>query len=113
MLNRTLLSGLLLSLLLNGTAFPEERKMDGDRYLTAKQRHIVTIAAFTANGDTEKLKGELTGGLDAGMTVNEIKEILIQMYAYAGFPRSLNGIQAFLTVMDERKGRGIRDYAGR
>jgi hypothetical protein len=24
--------------------------------------------------------------------VNEIKEILVQMYAYAGFPRSLNGI---------------------
>jgi 4-carboxymuconolactone decarboxylase len=32
------------------------------------------------------------------LTVNEIKEILVQMYAYAGFPRSLNGINAFMAV---------------
>ena len=54
--------------------------------LNAKQQSIVTIAAFTANGDLQKLKTALNEGLDAGLTVNEIKEILVQMYAYAGFP---------------------------
>ena len=47
------------------------------------------------------------------MTVNEIKEILVQMYAYAGFPRSLSGIQTFMAVMDERQAKGIKDQAGK
>jgi hypothetical protein len=40
----------------------------------------IPIAAFTANGDLEKLRTALSAGLDAGLTVNEIKEILVQMY---------------------------------
>ncbi len=81
--------------------------------LNAKQEKIVTIAAFTANGDLQKLKTALNEGLDNGLTVNEIKEILLQMYAYAGFPRSLNGINTFMTVMDERQTKGIKDEMGK
>lgn len=81
--------------------------------LSPKQRSIVTISAFTANGDLEKLKTALNTGLDAGLTINEIKEILVQMYAYAGFPRSLNGINTFMAVMDERQKRGIKDEMGK
>jgi 4-carboxymuconolactone decarboxylase len=81
--------------------------------LSAKQQGIVTIAAFTAKGDLEKLKIALNNGLDAGLTVNEIKEVLVQMYAYTGFPRSLNGINTFITVMEEREGKGIKDEIGR
>jgi 4-carboxymuconolactone decarboxylase len=55
----------------------------------------------------------LNEGLDAGLTVNEIKEILIQMYAYAGFPRSLNGIDNFMGVLEERKQKGIKDEPGK
>ena len=80
--------------------------------LDARQEKIVTIAAFTANGDLPKLKTVLHEGLDAGLTVNEIKEVLIQLYAYTGFPRSLNGIQTFMTVMDEREKAGIADSTG-
>lgn len=81
--------------------------------LSAKQQQIVTIAAFTANGDLQKLKTTLADGLDAGLTINEIKEILVQMYAYAGFPRSLNGINTFMAVLDERGKKGIKDEMGR
>jgi 4-carboxymuconolactone decarboxylase len=81
--------------------------------LSSKQQSIIPIAAFTANGDMEKLRTALNEGLDAGLTVNEIKEILVQMYAYAGFPRSLNGINAFMAVMDERKAKGVRDEIGK
>ena len=72
----------------------------------AKQQNIVTIAAFTAKGDLQKLKTALNEGLDSGLTVNEIKEILVHIYAYAGFPRSLNGINAFMGVMEERRTEG-------
>ena len=80
--------------------------------LNGKQKGIVAIAAFTANGDMAKLKGVLNEALDEGLTVNEIKEVLVQMYAYCGFPRSLNGICTYMAVMDERQGKGIRDELG-
>jgi alkylhydroperoxidase/carboxymuconolactone decarboxylase family protein YurZ len=81
--------------------------------LNAKQEKIVTIAAFTAKGDLEKLKTALNEGLDVGLTVNEIKEVLVQMYAYCGFPRSLNGIGTFMSVMEEREKKGVKDELGK
>ncbi len=81
--------------------------------LSEKQKSIIPIAAFTAIGELELLKKALNDGLDASLTVNEIKEILVHLYAYAGFPRSLNGINTFMAVMDERKAKGIEDETGR
>ena len=81
--------------------------------LNAKQQSITTIAAFTAKGDLGRLKTALHEGLDTGLTVNEIKEILVQMYDYCGFPRSLNGITTFMSVLEERKVKGIKDEPGR
>ena len=81
--------------------------------MNAKQEKIVTIAAFTATGDLQKLKTALNEGLDAGLTINEIKEILVQMYAYCGFPRSLNGISTFMSVMEEREAKGIKEELGK
>lgn len=81
--------------------------------LDKKQEKIVTISAFTARGDLDKLKPELTAGLEAGLTVNEIKEVLVHLYAYSGFPRSLRGLQTFMSVLDERKSAGITDNWGR
>ncbi len=42
-----------------------------------------------------------------------ISGILIQLYAYTGFPRSLNGIHTFMAVMDERQAKGIKDQIGK
>ncbi len=81
--------------------------------LNAKQQAIVTISAFTANGDLQKLRGALNAGLDSGLTVNEIKEVLVHIYAYCGFPRSLQGLNTFISVLDERKKKGIKDEVGR
>ena len=86
--------------------------MEGKQALNNKQKSIIPIAAFTANGDLDRLKIALEGGLAAGLTVNEIKEILVHLYAYTGFPRSLNGIHTFMAVMDERKAQGIEDEFG-
>jgi quercetin dioxygenase-like cupin family protein/alkylhydroperoxidase/carboxymuconolactone decarboxylase family protein YurZ len=81
--------------------------------LSLKQQRIVSIAAFTAGGDQRKLRAALADGLDAGWTINELKEVLVQMYAYAGFPRSLNAINTFIDVLDERQRTGIADALGR
>ena len=87
--------------------------MGANQALSAKQQSIIPIAALTATGDLDKLRPALHAGLEAGLTVNEIKEILVQMYAYAGFPRSLNGITTFMAVMDERHAKGIKDEMGK
>ncbi len=81
--------------------------------LDKKQEKIITISALTAKGDLERLKPELVAGLEAGLTVNEIKEVLVHLYAYCGFPRSIRGLQTFMTVLDERKANGINDNPGR
>ncbi|GAB3416102.1 carboxymuconolactone decarboxylase family protein [Niabella aquatica] len=88
----------------------------GDPYkkaiLSPREQCIIRIAAVTAKGDLSKLKAELYTGLDAGLTVNQIKEVLVHLYAYAGFPRSLRGLQTFMAVLDERKAKGINDIRG-
>ena len=84
-----------------------------DDGLTLRQQSIVKIASCTGRGDWEKLKPALAAGLDNGLTVNEIREILLHAYAYCGFPRSLRALQTFIAVLDERKTQGIEDIAGR
>ena len=81
--------------------------------LDARQQSIVNISALTATGDLENLKIQLNTALDAGLTINEIKEVLTQLYAYCGFPRSLNAIGTFMNVLEERKSKGIVDVVGK
>jgi len=103
---------LIVMMLVTSTFFLKADTMHDIR-LTPKQQSIITIAAFTANGDLEKLKNSLNIGLDAGLNVNEIKEILVHLYAYTGFPRSLNGLNTFSAVLSERQAKGINDTIGK
>lgn len=80
--------------------------------LSPRQRAIPLIAAFTAISDMPRLGMALNQGLDAGMTVSEAKEVLVQLYAYAGFPRSLNALGELLKVVELRKQRGLQDAPG-
>lgn len=108
-----ILAGIIFSLV-SFTNISEAQSMQNESLvLNAKQEKIVTIAAFTAKGNLPELKNALHEGLDAGLTVNEIKEVLVQMYAYCGFPRSLNGISTFMSVEKERESKGIKDEIGR
>lgn len=81
--------------------------------LDSREINIVPIAAYTAQGNEQALKKALTEGLNNGLTVNEIKEVLVQMYAYTGFPRSLTGLGVFVNLLKERKASGINDKVGR
>lgn len=91
----------------------ESSSMSTQQMFSVKQQAIPPIAAFMAVGDLPKLNAALNQGLDAGLTVSEVKEILVQLYAYAGFPRCLNALGELMKVLDERKKRGIQDAQGR
>ena len=83
-----------------------------DKGLSAKQKSIISISALTAKGNLQALKPALNTGLEAGLTINEIKEILVHLYAYCGFPRSIRGLQTFMEVVNERKAKGVVDVVG-
>jgi alkylhydroperoxidase/carboxymuconolactone decarboxylase family protein YurZ len=83
-----------------------------NKSLSPQEQSIISISALTAKGDLEKLKTALNTGLENGLTVNEIKEALVHLYAYCGFPRSIRGLQTFMQVLDERKAKGINDNIG-
>jgi len=99
--------------LMTANTMNAQDKKKSDQLLTAQQQSIVSISALTAAGDIEQLKIQLHGALDSGLTINEIKEVLVQLYAYCGFPRSLNGINTFMIVVKEREAKGILDPEGK
>ncbi|MEN5055594.1 carboxymuconolactone decarboxylase family protein [Sphingobacterium kitahiroshimense] len=111
--NKLLKSVLVSVLLITISMVYAQQSSPANQALSSHQKGLVSIAALTATGNVEQLKIELNKGLEAGLTRNEIKEALVQLYAYTGFPRSLNAIQAFMAVVDERKAKGIDDIDGK
>jgi len=81
--------------------------------VTPKQQSIAPVGGAAAIGDMPRLRASLEQGLDAGLTISDAKEILVQMYAYAGFPRSLNALGELMKVVEARKQRGLQDAPGR
>ena len=84
-----------------------------EQAMDSKRQHIAEVAALTSTGDLNKLKIALVDGLNDGMTVSELKEVMVHAYAYCGFPRALQGLQVLVAVLDERKAKGIEDDWGR
>ncbi len=78
--------------------------------LTHKQQTIAEVSAYAALGDQNGLKKALIKGLIEGVSINEFKEILTQVYAYCGFPRSLNALATLMQTVEER---GHKDNLGK
>ena len=78
--------------------------------LSARQQAIPLIASFMAASDMPRLHTALNQGLDAGLTISEAKEGLGQLYAYVGFPKSLNALGELLKVVEARRQRGCLLY---
>ena len=91
----------------------QAQDQSGAKTLSDKQKGIVLMAAVTAKGDLQKLKPAINKALDAGLTVNECKEVFLHSYAYCGFPRSIQGLNTLIATLDERKAKGIKDNIGR
>jgi 4-carboxymuconolactone decarboxylase len=94
-------------------ANPAPSAASAQQSLSRKQQSIAPIAATMAVGEMAQLNAALNQGLDAGLTVSDAKEILVQLYAYTGFPRTLNALGELMKVLDARKQRGVQDAPGR
>ena len=89
----------------------------GDIYsregLDLKSKEIAVVASLTALGNAEpQLKVHINGALNVGCTINDVKEVILQMSGYSGFPSCINGINALKCVLNERKEEGINDIIG-
>ena len=73
------------------------------RTLTERQKGLAACACLTAQGDTERLAPAIRQALDNGVTINELKETFSQLYAYAGFPRSLNALGVLDKVLENKQ----------
>lgn len=89
----------------------------GDIYtregLDLKSKEIAVVAALTAMGTAQpQLKVHINGALNTGSSINEVKEVILQMSVYSGFPSAINAMNALKEVLKEREANGIKDEIG-
>lgn len=74
--------------------------------LPLRDRYLATIAALTALGGqtAPQLKVNIAGGRKAGLSQQEIGEVIWQMSLYGGFPAAINGLNAALDVFAAEDG---------
>ncbi len=71
--------------------------------LDLKSREIATVAALTALGTApSQLRAHIHASLNVGCSQEEVVEVILQMALYAGFPATINGMQAAKEVFVER-----------
>jgi 4-carboxymuconolactone decarboxylase len=67
--------------------------------LDRKTRSMITLAALTALCRPNQLKGHVEGALANGVSVDEIREIILHTSVYAGIPTGVEGITAAKEVL--------------
>lgn len=80
--------------------------------LTERHKGLAACACLMAQGDMERLEPAVCMALDNGVTINELKEVFSQLYAYTGFPRSLNALGVLNKVLEGKASRQS-SWAGR
>ncbi len=71
--------------------------------LSLRDKSLVTIAALIAMGREEQTKIHMRGFLKSGGTFNELRNTLIHLSIYCGFPAALNGFSALRSIPDPRR----------
>lgn len=70
--------------------------------LDLKQRALLTIATLVTQGAVGQLDFHIHAALNAGLTPDEVVEAIIHCLPYAGFPKSIDGLDVVITVFKER-----------
>ena len=69
--------------------------------LDRKTRSLVNLAMLTALNRSPEIKLHVRGALNNGVTVDEIKEVLIHATVYCGIPAGLDAFKAANDVLKE------------
>ena len=106
------ISIILLSVLWCGQQLTAQQNNMNTTILTPQQESFVALAAYEATGNLAQLKPAIEQAFANGLTVNQVKEVFSHLYAYTGFPRSLNALGVLQTVLKEREQAGIATETG-
>ncbi len=60
--------------------------------LSPRDRSLITVAALIANGNTEQLSNHLSRARENGLSDDELKEVIIHLAFYAGWPRAMSAV---------------------
>ncbi|HET7235078.1 MAG TPA: carboxymuconolactone decarboxylase family protein [Actinomycetota bacterium] len=78
----------------------------GDVYsrptLTTRERQIASVAALVATGRSSQLPVHLRSSLKAGLSIEELQEVIIQTATIAGFPPAMNAWSTLKTIASDR-----------
>jgi 4-carboxymuconolactone decarboxylase len=69
--------------------------------LEQKHRSMITIAVLAAMNKPEQLRSYVTGGLNLGLTREEICEVILHISVYAGFPAAIQGFAVVNEVFEQ------------
>lgn len=61
--------------------------------LSPRDRSLITVAALIAGGNTEQLTGHLERARQNGLTEEELKEVIVHLAFYAGWPKAMSAVQ--------------------
>lgn len=115
---RNLFTTMLAALTFAACNNPEAKmsKCENDKmvidFTTEQAAYMSAIACNEAKGDLVSLESAIHNGLEAELTVSQIKEALSQLYAYTGFPRSLNALGVLKKVVESRKSKDKKVIMG-
>ena len=73
----------------------------GREGLNKRERSLLNLGMLASLGRLEELQLHVRGALNNGLTMEEIKEALLQVAIYAGVPASLSAFKAARVVLKE------------
>jgi len=76
--------------------------------LSRRDRSLVVISMLTALSRDMELRFHVAGGLNHGLTRDEVDEIMVQIAPYAGMPTALAGAGAVAAVFAQQDGTPTR-----
>jgi 4-carboxymuconolactone decarboxylase len=62
--------------------------------LSRQDRSLVVVAILTWLGKERELAFHIPGALNHGLSRDEVREVMVQMCVYGGFPRAVEGMRA-------------------
>lgn len=82
----------------------------GDIYLrpglSLRDRELAAVATLVALGRSSQIPQHLRAALKAGVTPDELREVILQTAAIAGFPPAMNAMSTLKTILAEERGPG-------
>lgn len=60
--------------------------------LSPRDRSLITVASLVTSGSTDQLRGHLARAKANGPTETELKEAIIHLAFYAGWPKAMSAI---------------------